>query len=164
MAERLAKKLLLIGWDGADWKLISPLLDQGLMPTLEDLVNHGVMGNLGTLRPMLSPLVWNSIATGKRPDKHGILGFMEPDPNTGGIRPVTSTSRKVKALWNILTQRGLRTHVVGWFGGHPAEPINGVCVSPLYPHPVAPLDQPWPMPGGRIFRATTRSSSFCLAL
>jgi tetratricopeptide (TPR) repeat protein len=150
MAPSLANKVLLIGWDAADWKIINPLLDQGLMPTLEDFVNHGVMGNLATLRPILSPMLWNSIATGKRPDKHGILGFMEPDPQTGGVRPVTSTSRKVKALWNILTQRGYKAHVLGWFAGHPAEPINGISVSDLYPHAVAPLDQPWPLPPGAV--------------
>lgn len=105
MGNPLAKKVLLIGWDAADWKLINPLLDQGLMPTLDDFVNHGVLGNLATLRPILSPMLWNSIATGKQPDKHGILGFMEPDPQTGAVRPTTSTSRRVKAIWNMLTQR-----------------------------------------------------------
>src|SRR5579863_7511741 len=104
MGERLAKKVLLIGWDAADWKIATPLMDQGLMPTLEKLVGRGVMGNLATLQPILSPMLWNSIATGKRPDKHGIHGFMEPDTQNGGIRPVSSTSRKVKAIWNILTQ------------------------------------------------------------
>ncbi|MGD0199327.1 MAG: alkaline phosphatase family protein [Bryobacteraceae bacterium] len=150
MPERLARKVLFIGWDGADWKLIHPLLDQGLMPTLEQVVNQGVIGNLATLRPVLSPLVWNSIATGKWPDKHGILGFVEPDPVSGGVRPVTSTSRKVKAIWNILMQEGLRTHVVNWFAGHPAEPVSGVSVSPLYGQPTAPRDKPWPLPDGCI--------------
>jgi predicted AlkP superfamily phosphohydrolase/phosphomutase/tetratricopeptide (TPR) repeat protein len=146
----LAKKVLLIGWDAADWKIANPLIDQGLMPTLDDLINHGVIGNLATLRPILSPMLWNSIATGKRPDKHGILGFMEPDPQTGGVRPVTSTSRKVKAIWNILTQRGYKTHVLGWFAGHPAEPINGISVSDLFPYAVGPLDKPWPLPPGAV--------------
>jgi predicted AlkP superfamily phosphohydrolase/phosphomutase/tetratricopeptide (TPR) repeat protein len=150
MPERLAKKVLLIGWDAADWKVINPLLDQGLMPTLNDLINHGVMGNLATLRPILSPMLWNSIVTGKRADKHGILGFMELDPQTGGIRPVTSTSRKVKAIWNILTQRGFKTDVLGWFAGHPAEPINGIAVSDLYPYAVAPPDKEWPLPPGAV--------------
>lgn len=150
MGEPLAKKVLLIGWDAADWKLINPLLDQGLMPSLDDFVNHGVIGNLATLRPILSPMLWNSIATGKRPDKHGILGFMEPDPQTGGVRPTTSTSRKVKALWNILTQRGYKTHVLGWFAGHPAEPINGISVSDLYPYAVGPLEKEWPLPAGAV--------------
>ena len=158
MTEPLAKKVLLIGWDAADWKVINPLLDQGLMPTLDDFINHGVMGNLATLRPILSPMLWNSIATGKRPDKHGILGFMEPDPQTGGVRPVTSTSRKVKAVWNILTQRGYKTHALGWFAGHPAEPINGVCVSDLYPYATAPLEQEWPLPPGAVYPESLRET------
>lgn len=156
MPEPLARKVLLIGWDAADWKVINPLLDQGLMPTLDDFVNHGVIGNIATLRPILSPMLWNSIATGKRPDKHGIWGFMEPDPQTGGVRPVTSTSRKVKALWNILTQRGYKTHVLGWFAGHPAEPINGISVSDLYPYATGPLDKEWPLPPGAVHPESQR--------
>jgi len=156
MSEPLARKVLLIGWDAADWKLINPLLDQGLMPTLDDFVNHGVIGNLATLRPILSPMLWNSIATGKRPDKHGILGFMEPDPQTGGVRPTTSSSRKVKAIWNILTQSGYKTHVLGWFAGHPAEPVNGISVSDLFPYAVAPLEKEWPLPPGAVHPESMR--------
>lgn len=158
MSTPLAKKVLLIGWDAADWKVATPLLDQGLMPTLDDFINHGVMGNLATLRPILSPMLWNSIGTGKRPDKHGILGFMEPDPQTGGVRPTTSTSRKVKAIWNILTQRGYKTHVVGWFAGHPAEPINGISVSDLFPYAVGPLDKEWPLPPGAVHPENMRET------
>ncbi len=164
MPEAVAKKVLLIGWDAADWKIINPLLDQGLMPTLEDFVNHGVMGNLATLHPVLSPMLWNSIATGKRPDKHGIIGFMEPDPQTGGIRPTTSTSRKVKAVWNILTQRGYKTHVLGWFAGHPAEPINGISVSDLYPYSVAPLEKEWPLPPGAVHPESMRETFAALRM
>jgi len=158
MPTRLAKKLLLIGWDAADWKIINPLLDQGHMPALEQLINRGVIGNLATMRPILSPMLWNSIATGKRADKHGILGFVEPDPNSGGLRPVTSTSRKVKALWNICTQSGLRSHVLGWFAGHPAEPINGIAVSPMFPEATAPLNEPWPLPEDCIHPTSLRET------
>jgi predicted AlkP superfamily phosphohydrolase/phosphomutase/tetratricopeptide (TPR) repeat protein len=156
MNERLAKKVLLIGWDAADWKVINPLLEQGLMPTLDDFINHGVMGNIATLRPILSPMLWTSIGTGKRADKHGIHGFMEPDPQTGGARPVTSTSRKVKAIWNILTQRGYKAHVLGWFASHPAEPISGVSVSDLYPYATAALDKEWPLPPGAVHPESLR--------
>jgi predicted AlkP superfamily phosphohydrolase/phosphomutase/Flp pilus assembly protein TadD len=158
LANPLAKKVLLIGWDAADWKIANPLLDSGLMPTLDGMISDGVMGNIATLQPILSPMLWNSIATGKRAHKHGIHGFMEPDPHSGGIRPVSSTSRKVKALWNILTQRGYKTHVLGWFAGHPAEPINGVAVSDLYPHSTAPLDKPWALPPGAVYPERLRDT------
>jgi tetratricopeptide (TPR) repeat protein/arylsulfatase A-like enzyme len=140
---RLAKRVLLIGWDAADWKIINPLLDAGLMPTLDSFVNRGVMGNLATLQPILSPMLWNSIATGQRAYKHGIHGFVEIKPDGTGIRPSMSTSRKVKALWNILSQNGLKSQVFDWFASHPAEPINGVCVSNLFHQGPASFEGEW---------------------
>ena len=148
---RLAKKVLLIGWDAADWQIIHPLLDAGLMPTLARFIEGGVIGNLATLQPVLSPILWNSIATGKRADKHGILGFTEIDESNATIRPVQSTSRQVKALWNILSQAGLKSHVLGWYASHPAEPLpGGVAVSNLFHKATASLDQPWPLPPGTV--------------
>ncbi|MEY2537034.1 MAG: hypothetical protein QOG67_774 [Verrucomicrobiota bacterium] len=152
------KKVLLIGWDAADWKLINPLIDSGEMPVLSHLIEEGVMSDIATMQPILSPMLWNSIATGKRADKHGILGFTEVAPKTGKVRPVTSTSRKVKAVWNILSQSGLRTNVVGWFGGHPAEPINGACVSEMFPHATAPPGDPWPLMPGTIYPERLRNA------
>ena len=132
MSEAKRRKVLLIGWDGADWEHITPLLDEGLLPNLEGLINRGVMGNLATLQPVLSPMLWNSIATGKLADKHGILGFMEPDPDRTGARPVSSLSRTSKAIWNILNQEGYRSNVTGWWASHPAEPINGAIISNMF--------------------------------
>jgi predicted AlkP superfamily phosphohydrolase/phosphomutase/tetratricopeptide (TPR) repeat protein len=122
-------RVLLVGWDAADWEHISPLIDRGLLPTLASLVSGGTMGNLSTLQPVISPMLWNSIATGKQPYKHGIYGFVEPDPHHGGSRPYSSCSRKVKALWNILSQNGFRCNVVNWWASHPAEKINGCVVT-----------------------------------
>ena len=139
-------RLLLVGWDAADWKIINPLIERGEMPTLARFLDQGVMGDMTTLEPILSPMLWNSIATGKRADKHGILGFTEVDPERGHVRPVTSTSRKVKAVWNILSQSGYRSNVVNWFGGHPAEPINGVVVSEAFTRALPNEGQAWPMP------------------
>ncbi|RLD11279.1 MAG: hypothetical protein DRI44_03930 [Chlamydiae bacterium] len=153
MSKKISKKVLLIGWDAADWKIINPLLDAGKMPALEFLVNGGVMGNLATLNPPLSPMLWTSIATGMRAYKHGILGFTEPNPKgkKSGIRPVSSKSRKVKAIWNILSQKNFKTNVVGWWPSHPAEPINGVCVSNFYHHAHTKFGKPWPMAPGTIY-------------
>src|SRR5262249_54456935 len=125
----LASRILLIGWDGADWKMIEPLIASGQMPNLAHFVEHGVMGNVASLTPMLSPMLWTSIATGKHADKHQILGFAEPDGATGGIRPVTSPSRNCKAIWNILSDHGLRAGAINWFASHPAEKVNGFVVS-----------------------------------
>src|SRR3954467_5314368 len=144
------RKVLLIGWDAPDWEHITLLLEEGLMPTLDSLINRGVMGNLATLQPILSPMLWNSVATGKFADKHGIHGFIEPDPKNGGARPYTSTSRKCKALWNILTQSNLRSNIVGWWASHPAEPIKGTVVTNAFSGVKYDPEQGWRVPQGTI--------------
>ncbi len=143
-------KVLLLGWDSADWRVIHPLLDAGRMPHLKRLIERGVMGNLRTLEPALSPMLWNSIATGKTGDKHGVLSFIEPQPDGRGVRPVSSASRRCKALWNILGGRGLRSHVVNWFASYPAEPIDGICVSNLFCCPAGADFDTWPVPPGSV--------------
>jgi predicted AlkP superfamily phosphohydrolase/phosphomutase/tetratricopeptide (TPR) repeat protein len=150
MAKPFAGKVLLIGWDAADWNVINPLMDRGEMPNLESLVNTGVVGNLSTLYPELSPMLWTSIATGKRAFKHGIYGFTEPDSLGSGVRPVTNLSRKTKAIWNILGQKDKKCNVLGWWPSHPAEPINGVMVSNHYQRAHLPADKPWPMMPGTV--------------
>ncbi|MGA2880115.1 MAG: alkaline phosphatase family protein [Bryobacteraceae bacterium] len=146
-----ARKVLLVGWDAADWKVIHPLVDAGKMPNVRRLVENGASGQIATLHPPLSPMLWTSIATGKRPFKHGILGFAEPTPDGRGVRPVTNLSRKSKALWNILNQNDLRSVVIGWWPSHPAEPINGVMVSDHYHRARGPLDQGWPLLANSIY-------------
>ena len=95
-------------------------------------------------------MLWTSIATGKRPFKHGIHGFSEPTPDGRGVQPVTNLSRKSKALWNILNQNDLRSVVIGWWPSHPAEPINGVMVSDHYHRASGPLDEGWPLPADTV--------------
>jgi len=128
-ASPFTQRLLIIGWDAADWKVIDPLIKKGEMPNLARLIAGGVYGDISTLQPILSPMLWNSIATGVRADQHGVLGFTEVCPTTGNVRPVSSVSRKVRALWNMVNLRGGRSHVVNWFCSHPADPIDGIFVS-----------------------------------
>jgi predicted AlkP superfamily phosphohydrolase/phosphomutase len=36
------RRLLLVGWDAADWKVIQPLVDAGQMPNLARLLKPGL--------------------------------------------------------------------------------------------------------------------------
>lgn len=145
------KKVLLIGWDAADWKVINPLLEKGEMPTLKKFLEDGVHGNIATMEPALSPMLWTSIATGKTPEQHGILNFTEPNSESGGIRPVTNKSRKTKAIWNILNQNGYKSNVVSWWPSNPAEPINGVMISNLFQKPTGQAGNMNPLPKGTVY-------------
>lgn len=123
------KKLLLIGWDAADWEIMGPLIAKGQMPALKKMIDQGVYGNMSTMNPPYSPMLWTSVATGKTPDKHGVLGFVEIMPDQKGVRPVTTNSRKSRTVWNILHNKGYKSNLVGWWPSYPVEPINGVVIS-----------------------------------
>lgn len=122
-------KTLIIGWDAADWQVIDPLLEAGEMPTLKSLMSRGVRGNLATLQPVLSPLLWTSIATGKPAHEHGILGFVQAGNEPEEIIPVRADNRKAKAFWNLLNEADLNCQVVNWWPSHPVEKVKGAMVS-----------------------------------
>jgi len=145
MPESPARKVLLIGWDAADWKVIDPLLDAGYMPALQGLIERGVRGTITTLDPPFSPMLWTSIATGKTADQHGIVHFTQPREDGINARPVLSLGRRVKALWNILSQEGLRSNVVSWWPSHPVEPIRGAMVSNFFQKPQGQTLDEWPL-------------------
>ncbi|MCG8461847.1 MAG: alkaline phosphatase family protein, partial [Holophagales bacterium] len=144
------RKVLLIGWDAADWKVADPLLEAGQLPNLERLIDGGVIGTLETLDPPLSPMLWTSIATGKWPFEHGIIGFSEPNPDGRGVRPVSGSSRRCESLWTIASRCGLDAHQVGWWPSHPAESIRGIAVSELFQKAPRPIYEEWPVPPGSV--------------
>lgn len=122
------RRVLLIGVDAGDWLSLEPLMAQGKLPTFARLVAAGRTGTLIATPPLISPLIWTTIATGRQPEDHGVLDFMADDPG-GGQSPVSVASRRVAALWNVFSDRGYRVAVVGWWATSPAETLDGVVVS-----------------------------------
>jgi predicted AlkP superfamily phosphohydrolase/phosphomutase/tetratricopeptide (TPR) repeat protein len=120
--------VLLIGWDGACWSQIHPLLDSGAMPHLARLIEKGIMGSLATLTPVSPALLWTSLATGRFADSHGVLDAFEPDERTAGVRPVTRASLHALHVWEILAQAGISARSIGWPVTHPAA-SPALCVS-----------------------------------
>lgn len=153
------QRFLLVGVDGASWDYLGPLIERGALPHFAALQRRGVWGRLKSFAPTRSPVIWTSIATGKKPEQHGIQGFMDlrirgvhaalPSPHApermGFARfyqllrdagqlfdsPVASTSRTVPAYWNIASSYGAPVDVVNWWATWPAEPILGNIVSEL---------------------------------
>jgi tetratricopeptide (TPR) repeat protein len=121
--------LVVVGWDGADWVLLDRMLSAGQLPNLQRLMVAGVHARLFTLKPMISPLIWTSLATGQPPDVHGILDFVRPDDDGEGRVPVTARDRRVPALWNVLSEAGIPVGVVAWWASWPAEAVRGFVVT-----------------------------------
>jgi predicted AlkP superfamily phosphohydrolase/phosphomutase/Flp pilus assembly protein TadD len=122
-------RVIVLGLDGLDPRAVDLLMSEGKMPNFAKLRQEGAYGRLQSAKPLLSPVVWTTIATGKTPDQHGIGHFVAIDDKTGEELPVTSGMRRVKALWNILSDKGRKVAVVGYWATWPAEKVNGVVVS-----------------------------------
>ena len=123
------RPVIFVGLDGADWQLLDPLMAEGAMPNLRALVGEGAGGELLTIEPPLSPLVWTTMMTGVSPLAHGILDFTRFNPRSGQKEPITSDERREPAVWNMATAAGRRAGALGLWATYPAEPVNGLMVS-----------------------------------
>jgi len=124
-----APRVLFIGVDGLDWGRVQRLADEGRLPNIASLMEDGSSGVLHSIYPYLSPSIWTSIATGKREDKHGIVGFLVNRGRTTTATPTSSNMRTARAFWQILNDAGYSTGVIGWLVTWPAEPVNGYMIS-----------------------------------
>jgi tetratricopeptide (TPR) repeat protein len=122
-------RVMLIGLDGMDPRAVDLLMSEGKLPNFAKLRKDGAYGRLISQKPLLSPVVWSTIATGKTPDQHGIGHFVAIDDKTGESLPVTSEMRRVKAVWDILSEKQRKVAVVGWWATWPAPKVNGAMVS-----------------------------------
>lgn len=121
-------RILLLGIDGATFKAVTPLMEQNRLPNIAKLTLDGSWGPLRSFPPYLSPRVWTSIATGKRPVNHGITGWIKPKDD-GGASLFYSYDRKGHALWNIYSDAGHSVGLVNWLETYPPEVVRGVVVS-----------------------------------
>ena len=121
-------RVIVLGLDGMDPQTVDLLMSEGKLPNFAKLRQQGAYAPLQSAEPLLSPVVWTTIATGKGPDQHRIGHFVAVDEK-GDQLPVTSAMRKVKAVWNILSDAGRRVGVLGWWATWPSEKVNGAMVS-----------------------------------
>ena len=85
-------RVLLIGWDGADWRILDPLLERGDLPNLQALIDRGQKDVLRSTVPTHSWAAWPSFLTGVDPADHGVYDILETVPGTHKQYPVTYRS------------------------------------------------------------------------
>lgn len=114
----------ILGLDGVPWNLISDWVEQGELPNFDKIFDSGATGPLKSTTPPLTALAWPSIATGVRPDKHGIYSFRKvTKEHTQQV--YTSNEWKQPPIWDILS-KGVVGNVPMTY---PAQELNGKMVS-----------------------------------
>lgn len=122
-------RVIMLGIDGLDPLVVDLLVSEGKLPNLARMRREGAYAPLRSSEPMLSPILWTTIATGRPPLEHGIGHFVAVNSKTGERLPVTSQMRKTRALWNVAASAGREVAVVGWWATWPAEAVRGTIVS-----------------------------------
>ncbi|MDP2662612.1 MAG: alkaline phosphatase family protein, partial [Dehalococcoidia bacterium] len=128
-------RVTVVGIDGGTWKLLKPLMQDGVMPNLARLVEGGASGDLRSTLPPWTPTAWSSFATGKNPGKHGVFGFASQKAD-GSATWTSSKSVRAASLWHILNQHGLTTGLLNVPMTYPPQEINGFMISG-FPSPAA---------------------------
>ncbi|HEY7214525.1 MAG TPA: alkaline phosphatase family protein [Thermoanaerobaculia bacterium] len=105
-------KVVLVGFDGADWRVLRPLLQKGELPAFAGLVHDGASGDLATIHDSNSAVIWASIYTGATPKRHGALDFYRirlPGMASPGLFPVHRTF--FKELSDLVAPLGITRQI-----------------------------------------------------
>lgn len=123
-----AGRVILLGIDGLERTLLDELITAGHLPHFRRAIEMGTIGPLRTIIPYYSPVVWTSVATGKRPSKHGVTGFVDAETNDADL--LDRRDINAAAFWDITTARHLRGGFVNWYYTWPAVvPGDGYMIS-----------------------------------
>ena len=125
----MATKLFVIGLDAATLGLITPLMEEGFLPTFQRLCNEGAYGELASTIHPLSPPAWTSFITGKNPGKHGIYDFVVHRPHSYEMEYTYGGMRNGHSIWQLLSAAGKRVVVINVPMTYPPEVVNGVLIS-----------------------------------
>lgn len=127
-----------ISIEGADWELISELVEDKKLPNIKALLGSGAAGNLQTIQPAVAPLLAATMVTGLPPDRHGVLDFTDTRANS----PVLSSTRRVPALWDVANAFGRSAAVVNWWTAWPPTSDDIAVISSPFQSPELPLVHP----------------------
>jgi predicted AlkP superfamily phosphohydrolase/phosphomutase len=136
-------KILIIGLDGADWRVLRPYLEAGVMPQLARLMEAGVHGNLRSTLPTNSGVAWPSFMTGRNSGKHGVFDFTQRAPNDP-TRLVGANSRSIRSetFLAALGRHGRRVGAINVPVSYPPFPVNGFMLGGMFVQEGKPYTYP----------------------
>jgi predicted AlkP superfamily phosphohydrolase/phosphomutase len=152
----MANRVLLVGWDGADWDILDPLLEGGELPALAALVARGRRGVSRSCLPSHSWAAWPTFLTGRDPGWHGVFDILEYRPGASRRLPVSSRSILAPMWPQRLSEAGKTILLLNVPLTYPPPELRGVVIAGgvvpprttySYPSDVGPR-LGWPINGG----------------
>ena len=146
------QKLVILGFDGMDPRLVERWMNEGKLPTFKKLATEGGFYRIETSTSPESPTSWASFAIGGNAGKHNIFDFLVRDvktyvPDLGMVRrempkflfnyiptgkPKAITLRGGTSFWVTAGQAGVRSSILTVPVTFPPEDVpSGVMLSGL---------------------------------
>jgi predicted AlkP superfamily phosphohydrolase/phosphomutase len=118
------RRALVLGLDGVPYERLRTWAAAGELSNFAAFIEDGAAGPLASTKPANTALAWPSIATGVRPDKHGIYAFYKLGTN---YRHRVNTGADVShpSLWEMVSP----ATVVNVPMTYPAASIDGRMVT-----------------------------------
>lgn len=146
-------RMVILGVDGMDPKLLAQYMQEGVVPNLSRLASTGGFMPLQTSVPPQSPVAWSTFITGMDAGSHGIFDFLHldresltPYMSTTRIQgtsltmpmgrwriplksPRTELLRHGTAFWELLERNGVHTRLFQIPANYPPVETSGEAIS-----------------------------------
>src|SRR5436305_13466852 len=135
----MIKKVIVIGRDGLEPKIVARLLEAGRLPDLARLRDSGGFSTVATTTPAQTPVAWSTFSTGTNPGGHGIFDFIRRNPQTylpdfslnryeqknAFLPPKVVNLRRGTPIWELLSTAGIPSTIVRMPCTYPPDNIRG---------------------------------------
>lgn len=122
------RPVLVLALDGATFDVIKPMVADGELPNLAQLMAAGQASPLPSTTPPVTFPAWSSFMTGVSPADHGIFDFTQKLPGDYRLRFVNATDRQAPSIFRRVSDAGERVLVLGMPATHPPESLSGLLV------------------------------------
>lgn len=123
------------GLDGATWKVLTPMIKEGEMSFLENVINKGATSTLESNPFLNSASAWTTISTGKETVKHEVGDFVEVGEDYK-VKATNLAKKERRFFWNILSVQGQKVGILNVPATYPPHPVKGFMISGwLSPNP-----------------------------
>jgi predicted AlkP superfamily phosphohydrolase/phosphomutase len=123
-----AGRVLALGMEMGDGKLIRRWCAEGRLPVLQGLLDEGSWAWLETTADALHVSAWPSLYTGTGPAKHGVYYTFQPHAGVQGYARFARGIYGEPSFWKVLSERGCRCVVFDAPYTEPEAGFDGVQV------------------------------------
>jgi predicted AlkP superfamily phosphohydrolase/phosphomutase len=122
-------RTLVVGLDGASWRLAEPWIDEGRLPNLAELRETGTWATSRSCLPPVTYPNWKCYSSGKNPGKHGVYWWERIDLSDERIDIMSGRDYRTSELWDYFNDAGHEVGVVNMPSMYPPRDIDGYVVS-----------------------------------